>query len=156
MPEQGAEPIDLTHFPYFPDGDVVISLSPRDAQPMTLHSEVLVRYFSYFEQKLKGHVYLKGLARSSRIEGLEAPGKIRYELVCKKRYDWEECESEMGMLELKVCCEFALPGSWCLLSFARKKGTTVLTKQSSHYQHQFRCATDPQRPSGEPTRSCSH
>lgn len=103
MAEQHVPPIDLTHFPYFPDGDIVISLSPSDAQPMALHSEVLVKYLDYFEERLKGHVYLRGLARSSRIEGLKVPGTMRYELVCKAEYEWEECESEMGMLKLKVC-----------------------------------------------------
>jgi hypothetical protein len=72
--------IDLTKFPYFEDGDVIISLSPCERQ-LVLHSLILADAFSAFKRSVN-----------------EAT-RQRYELVCNSA---GEIEGEQTSLFGKV------------------------------------------------------
>ncbi|KAF2433837.1 hypothetical protein EJ08DRAFT_676612 [Tothia fuscella] len=81
--------LDLDQFPYFDDGDVVVSMSPTETRPMVLHSKILATYCGYFKEKLENHIMLVEMVHSTGLPGLgvaaTAAVSVQYVL------EWQDC-----------------------------------------------------------------
>lgn len=97
MSKSNSPLINLVFFPYFPDGDIKISLSPEDTYPLRLHSEILSKYLGYFSIALAAYLQAKNMAWSQPQQS-----EKRYEIIELIEWSLDDEEIESCILFEKV------------------------------------------------------